>query len=155
MRRAALVLLLLSACEGSTPVPRDVWLTAGNPQGAELSESLGTWRALDPTLAVEVIEPRRQEAAGLLAKEACVAIGRERGMAFAGGVIPDIEGKKVCLIRGLAGPTGKFTVYVQRDQVYVHHGGIGSTPPDLRRRALVVLLEVMPGEVLVGAGAKR
>lgn len=147
-----LAALVPAACDQPGASRYDSWYTKGHPSGPELTRLGTSWKPLGEKLVYEVRAEARAEAVAMLDSEPLREIGVEKAAELIGFDPPSGERKRICLVRGvvLDRRTGRFTVYVQGRELFVHHECRGSKAMPMERQPLVVVLEDRPEAVWVG-----
>lgn len=99
----------------------------------------------------EVVGARLTAAEAFLKDVSCVEISVEQAAELTGKPLPQAEGAKLFLVRGvcLRRDTGRFAVYVKGTELLVHHGCLGTGPVPMNRQPLVVQVQKRPVRVYV------
>lgn len=104
-----------------------------------------------------ILEEKRSYAVGLLTDVSVVKLTKAEAARLTGASQSIIEAGQPYLIRGLYRnlATGRFYVYVLGTTVVVHHGSLVSGRVEMKRTALLVLLDEQPKKVFVYCSTAR
>ena len=106
---------------------------------------------VNPARVHQVVEARKAETEMLLDEAPCTEVSVERASALTGKVLTLRPGTRPFLVRSLYlnRQTGRFSLYMDGVNLYVHHGSLGRGPVPMQRQPLVVELDRKPRTVYV------